>query len=150
MHEYPAWARETAHVVDRPWGDADWLALGDNDPHAATATLADMSVIDELNDDPTHPLPFTGTEAAAEVARRWNECAELREFLFIWGEAKQVVDEVQCGEQDTGACATIQGVERFDYCDRCKEWASAWDALQGIERVMSERYDEMREAGYER
>lgn len=66
-----------AFVVDRPWGDGDWVVLGSPDPHQATI-VADCSMIDDTQGD---ELPYTNQEAATEVARRWNEVAALRASL---------------------------------------------------------------------
>lgn len=66
-----------AFVVDRPWGDGDWIVLGSPDPHQATI-VADCSMIDDTQGE---ELPYTNAEAAAEIARRWNEVATLRRSL---------------------------------------------------------------------
>lgn len=66
-----------AFVVDKPWGDGDWVVLGSPDPHQALV-VADCSMIDDTQGD---ELPYTNAEAAAELARRWNELAALRAAL---------------------------------------------------------------------
>lgn len=91
----------------------------------------------------------TDQRHAEEIARRWNEAAELRELIYIWGEARQGADEYVCTEQDTGACSTVN-IHCPERCEACSRAIDSFDALQGIERVMQEKYDDLREAGYER
>lgn len=146
---YPMWAREHAYVVDRPWADADYVILGSPDPHEGRLLAVCSEVDEEADIEEGDDWPYDSKDAAREISRRWNDAAELREFLFIWGEAKLDVEEAVCTEQDTGACRGM-GNSHYDWCDGCKRSASAWDTLQGIERVMLEKACDMRELGYER
>lgn len=85
----------------------------------------------------------------ARATKAERERDELRELIFIWGEATLDMREAECSEQDTGACASM-GDDHYPPCDGCGRMASAWDTLQGIEGVMFEAYEQLREAGYER
>jgi len=88
-------------------------------------------------------------ETALAPKPKMPNVTELRELLYIWGEAMLDMEEAECSEQDTGACASM-GSDHYPYCDGCEKDASAFATLQGIEGVMREAYERLREAGYER
>lgn len=94
--------------------------------------------------------PSIVIDAVVERAEKAEgERDTLRELIFIWGEAQANMADATCSEAETGACASYRP-ETFDPCPGCARMGSAWQTLQGIEGVMQEKYDELREAGYER